>query len=589
MDRPRLSSLDLSHFKAFEHFTVSFGHTAVLVGPNNAGKSTVVAGLRSIAQMMATARRLRATYRAFHGEHLYWSHRFTTEQVGLDADNLRWESAVDQVSLRATFSDNSRVQAIWPEADSEKEPYFFALDGKRMSIREPSLARDVLAKVGVVPQLSPLERRETLLDSDYVRLNIGGRLASRHFRNQLFLVRNDAISEIDWTGWSTFASEWLPELTMREPELTESGLDIFYRELHRPSWKELVWAGDGFQVFVQALFHLYRVRHMDVVVLDEPDVYLHADLQRRLMQAAQGLGCQVIVATHSSEVAAEVGSTSVVWMDRTRKRSIRAPDDTLLDQIAGALGSQFNLRLARVLRARLALFVEGNDGSVLKRIARTIGAKRFAAEAGLAIVPIEGASNLRKLDGFAWLNKNLLQGAVEGFVLVDRDYHSPEYIEGMVMEMKTAGLECLVWERKELESYLLIPSALARVSGLGLKEIGELLSGITQNMYEDVLFQHTATAKQDFPEKRKLADHTLGKDFRWLKEVWKDPEARMSRCPPKEVLSELNGALQNQGEHAISIERLASSLRPDEVPDEMKKLIHRVEKRLAATFRGPIS
>jgi len=155
--------------------------------------------------------------------------------------------------------------------------------------------------------------------------------------------------------------------------------------------------------------------------------------------------------------------------------------------------------------------------------------------------------------------------------------------------MKTAGLECLVWERKELESYLLIPSALARVSGLGLKEIGELLSGITQNMYEDVLFQHTATAKQDFPEKRKLADHTLGKDFRWLKEVWKDPEARMSRCPPKEVLSELNGALQNQGEHAISIERLASSLRPDEVPDEMKKLIHRVEKRLAATFRGPIS
>ena len=539
--------------------------------------------------MMATARRLRATYRAFHGEHLYWSHRFTTEQVGLDADNLRWESAVDQVSLRATFSDNSRVQAIWPEADSEKEPYFFALDGKRMSIREPSLARDVLAKVGVVPQLSPLERRETLLDSDYVRLNIGGRLASRHFRNQLFLVRNDAISEIDWTGWSTFASEWLPELTMREPELTESGLDIFYRELHRPSWKELVWAGDGFQVFVQALFHLYRVRHMDVVVLDEPDVYLHADLQRRLMQAAQGLGCQVIVATHSSEVAAEVGSTSVVWMDRTRKRSIRAPDDTLLDQIAGALGSQFNLRLARVLRARLALFVEGNDGSVLKRIARTIGAKRFAAEAGLATVPTEGASNLRKLDGFAWLNKNLLQGAVEGFVLVDRDYHSPEYIEGMVMEMKTAGLECLVWERKELESYLLIPSALARVSGLGLKEIGELLSGITQNMYEDVLFQHTATAKQDFPEKRKLADHTLGKDFRWLKEVWKDPEARMSRCPPKEVLSELNGALQNQGEHAISIERLASSLRPDEVPDEMKKLIHRVEKRLAATFRGPIS
>jgi predicted ATP-dependent endonuclease of OLD family len=328
---------------------------------------------------------------------------------------------------------------------------------------------------------------------------------------------------------------------------------------------------------------------MDVVVLDEPDVYLHADLQRRLMQAAMGLGCQVIVATHSSEVAAEVGSASVVWMDRSRKRSVRAPDDTLLDQIAGALGSQFNLRLARVLRARLALFVEGNDAGVLKRIARTIGAKRFAAEAGLALVPIGGVSNLRRLDGFAWLNKNLLQGAVEGCVLVDRDYHSPDFVSVMVADMKSAGLECLVWERKELESYLLVPSALARASGCSVEDIDDLLAGITQNMYEDVLFQHMATVKQDFPDKRRLADHTLGKDFRWLKEAWKDPQVRLWRCSPKDVLSELNGALQDRGKKAISVERLAGALRADEVPDEMRKLIQRLEKRLAATLRVAVS
>ena len=143
MDRLRFTSLDLSHFKAFEHFTVSFGQTAVLVGPNNAGKSTVVTALRAIAQMMATAKRLRATYRVFQGDHLYWGHRFTTEQIGLDADNLRWESASDSVSLRATFSDNARVQATWPDADSEKEPYFVALDANRKSVREPSIAREV--------------------------------------------------------------------------------------------------------------------------------------------------------------------------------------------------------------------------------------------------------------------------------------------------------------------------------------------------------------------------------------------------------------------------------------------------------------
>ena len=47
--------------------------------------------------------------------------------------------------------------------------------------------------------------------------------------------------------------------------------------------KELFWVGDGMQIFVQILTHLWRLRSADVVILDEPDLYLHADLQRRLV------------------------------------------------------------------------------------------------------------------------------------------------------------------------------------------------------------------------------------------------------------------------------------------------------------------
>lgn len=584
--RVRLSSLDLTRFRAFEHFGISFGPSAVLVGPNNAGKSTVVSALRAIAQMMATAKRLRATVRILEGNRLYWAHPFTTEQVGLDIDNLRWESGSSPVLLRATFSDDTRVNATWPETDQIGTPYFWAVDASRKPIREPSVARASLAKLGVVPPLSPLERRENLLDEDYVRSSIGTRLSSRHFRNELLLARRGSLPSVDWAEWILFVGEWLPELILEEPELADSGLDVFYRELPSASWKELVWAGDGIQVFVQALFHLYRLREMDIVVLDEPDVYLHADLQRRLMQAAQSLGCQVIVATHSSEVAAEVGSASVVWMDRTRKRSVRAPDDALLDQIAGSLGTQFNLRLARVLRARFALFVEGSDASVLKKIARIIGARRFAAEAGLALIPIGGASNLRRLDGFAWLSEHLLQGAVNGTLLIDRDYHSADYVDMVVADMKSAGLECHFWERKELESYLLVPSLLARVVGVSITELEGLLNSITEAMYEDVLFQHTSSAKQDFPEKRKLAEQTVGREFRWLKDLWRDPLQRLWRCPAKEVLSELNLELQSQGRGAVSFAKLVNSLTADEVPDEMRSLIRRVDKRLDTAARS---
>ena len=52
---------------------------------------------------------------------------------------------------------------------------------------------------------------------------------------------------------------------------------MYFREGKVP--KELNWAGDGVQVFLQLLFHLWRLRGSSTIMLDEPDVYLHADLE----------------------------------------------------------------------------------------------------------------------------------------------------------------------------------------------------------------------------------------------------------------------------------------------------------------------
>lgn len=41
--------MDLENFKAFDRFTVHFRDQTVLVGPNNAGKSTLIAALRACA------------------------------------------------------------------------------------------------------------------------------------------------------------------------------------------------------------------------------------------------------------------------------------------------------------------------------------------------------------------------------------------------------------------------------------------------------------------------------------------------------------------------------------------------------------
>jgi len=66
-----IRSLSLKNFKAFENFRISFDGDGYLVGPNNAGKSTVIAALRSVANMVRMASRAQpaqslARIRRFH-------------------------------------------------------------------------------------------------------------------------------------------------------------------------------------------------------------------------------------------------------------------------------------------------------------------------------------------------------------------------------------------------------------------------------------------------------------------------------------------------------------------------------------------
>lgn len=116
-------------------------------------------------------------------------------------------------------------------------------------------------------------------------------------------------------------------------------------------------------------------------MLDEPDVYLHPDLQRRLFQVLESHPGQVIFASHSAELVAEVPPASVIWVDRTRGTGIASPDAQTLEDLSVAMGTAFNLRLARVLRARAVLFVEGLDGSILRILARTLGLTELALRA----------------------------------------------------------------------------------------------------------------------------------------------------------------------------------------------------------------
>ncbi len=578
-----LRRIDLTNFKAFERFTVHVRGDTFLVGPNNAGKSTLIAAVRASANMLRIASRLRATDRLEFDGVLRSGHSFSGKQVDLVQENLRHEFHPVESRVRLVFDDDAELVAIWPPGDDEFG--FFCVRHRDVTLRQPREVKKALPNVGLVPILSPMEHEEEPLSEGHVRANLDSRLASRHFRNQLYLLSLEKSEDAGYQSrleeFRAFAEPWLVELKLEDLKLSLSGdhpaLDCYYSEPDSAIHKEVFWSGDGMQIWLQLLLHLFRLRNADVILLDEPDVFLHSDLQRRLVDLLESIEAQVITATHSPEVLAEAEPNSVIWVSRNRRQGVRAPSDRLLFELSDSLGTQFNLRLARTLRARCVLFVEGQDVKVLRHIARTVGAKRVYREDGLVVVPLDGFDRWEHLDAFQWLTDKLLEKSVRSHVILDRDHRDQKTVSDVERRLRKAGLDPHVWQRHELENYLLSPTALARLSGADQSWIEATLTDIVAG-FEDDVYAGISTALLRAHKQSDLDGKAVIKLAKQEADaIWKDATTRQDACPGKQLLSRLNERLQADGHQTVTPRLLASRMQVPEIPAELRKVLRAVD------------
>jgi hypothetical protein len=578
-----LKNLHLVNFRSFPDFTVTFAEGAYLVGPNNAGKSTLLTALRVADALLRYAYRRKPDQSASDlGIHVV-AYPINLREFPSLRDSLRFEFGSAETRLELQWKDGARLTAVWPEEDSddENEAFFYLNDAEGVSVNNPTRAKVVFPALGIVPILGPTEHTEKLLADDYVRQNISGRLSSRHFRNQLRLMQ--ASEELP--GFFKWAAPWLDEIRF-DSLVRDFGDDgpvvhIFFYEGASRVPKEIVWAGDGIQVWLQLLYHVHRVQGSSTLILDEPEVYLHPDLQRRLVRLLESTGRQIILATHSAEMVAESDGRLTTLVDKTRKRAVRSRSDSDYEMLTATLGTAFNLRLAKALRSRVVVFVEGEDMSVLRKFASALSLKSIASETGITIVGLGGYSNWGQIEPFKWLYEKVLPNALQTFVILDRDYR-PDSIRISVMEsFEAAGIRGHVWERKELESYLLNPSVIARLSGTNESWVVKHLNKLTKSMESDVFGRLLdETMKDEVGSKRHAVSVTS--EFKPVFDAhWANAEYRLRTCPPKQVIAPLNQILQRKGHKAVSMAALARAHRPSEIPDEVVLLLSEIESRVA--------
>lgn len=299
-----IQRLRLMNYKGFEDFTLHFRETSFLIGPNNAGKSTVIGALRLCSILLSHAKRRKpevARHDTRRDRKVVAYSVSTPAAPGFVDENIRYEFRDVEARIELHFKNKATLYVVWP---SDNEGYFYVEHVEGAQPPHLKVVKDWYSTLAVVQTLAPIEHREILLTETYIRENLGSPLASRHFRNQLYYRKRE--DPDDYDDLCEYLVANTPEIESIElvPRLlgAPSELDLFFQESGTRTEKELYWAGDGLQIWLQILFHIWRQSGVSTLILDEPDVFLHPDLQRRLVHVLEDLKCQVILATHAPEI-----------------------------------------------------------------------------------------------------------------------------------------------------------------------------------------------------------------------------------------------------------------------------------------------
>ena len=179
-DRLQIHSIDFKNYKAYRQYRVTLDAFNVLVGPNNAGKSTIIGSLRILSEGIKRARS-----------------RASDRVDGPDGSEVQGyfikleKLPVSTENVFHNYDDSEPATVEFHLSNGNSLTLFFQTTGQCVmvpnaprTIRTPTeFKREFNLEVAFVPVLGPVEHNETLHEKDTARNALMSHSASRNFRN----------------------------------------------------------------------------------------------------------------------------------------------------------------------------------------------------------------------------------------------------------------------------------------------------------------------------------------------------------------------------------------------------------------------
>jgi predicted ATPase len=565
-----LHTLRLQNYRCFDDHTVAFHADTVVVGRNNAGKSTIVEALHLVA---AVVNRKAATFtRPPAHSNLGAFQRCIIPKIahlGINLQTAFHRYGNPPAILTATFTGDATVTVY-----IDREGVHATVVGPKGWITSTTafLALNI-PHINILPQVAPLQPEETNLRDEYISEHYYTRLSSRHFRNQIFR------SPEYFQDFKTLAEETWHGLRIAPVENNGNNLSMLVTDGDFAA--EVAWMGHGLQMWLQTIWFVAKTPTDATVVLDEPDVYMHPDLQRKLYRLIKARFAQAIVATHSVEIMAEADPSDILVINNKRKRSAYANTEPGVQVLVDQLGGIHNVHLARLWNAKKVLLLEGKDLAILK----TFHGKIFPN----ADIPLDAIPNLSIGGWGGWAHaigssmalKNAVGDRIKTYCIFDTDYHTTEERTERYDQAKERTISLHIWERKEIENYLLDHNVIARVIKQRTKTTPPTPDAVHAFLLKacdeekDTVFDAIATHLGH--QNKTLGPGGANKAARkFLDQRWQHDKLHL--VSGKEILSRLSAWTQEHYGTALGAMAIAKAFHPTEIPTEMRTIITNIEE-----------